>query len=178
MFERVDPPTIPQHLRWSYQQVEREKSHDARWIGPVHGLQTHHATYTRPCRADLTGGVLPCDLCAAKMPKRWRGYAPAVLFNAKQVVFLIGIDTGHALGLIARGTAVTWWRGAGETAPLNIKPYVGMAAKIQSAAFLPGGHWAAGVDLWPWLCHLWQDTELATLLERTADAPAKRPGLS
>jgi hypothetical protein len=164
MFEPVPPPAIADNLRWSYQQLKNGDHVEVRWIGPVHGLETHHTGVTKPCRAALTGGVLACDLCAAHLPKRWRGYAPAVTFHGKRVVFLVGVDAGSALSTIAPGTALTFIRGEGATAPVSFRIYDGLAAKLKSAAFLPGGSWAKGVDLWPWLCRLWNDLELSELL--------------
>jgi hypothetical protein len=174
MFEPVPPPSIPDALRWSFCGLKPSDSTDVRWIGPVHGLITHHTGVTKPCRAKLTGGVLPCELCDAKLPPRWRGYAPAVTFHGKRVVFLLGVDTGTKLHQVAAGTALTFFRGPGATAPVDFRLYDGMAAKLKSAAFLPGGTWGKGTDLWPWMCQLWGDLELTKLLADARDQPPAR----
>lgn len=173
MFDRIPPPEIPHELRWSYRKLAASTHVDCRWVGPVHGLITHHSSVTKPCRAKLSGGVLECPLCTAHLTTRWRGYAPALTFQAERIVVLVGIDAGKQLSAWNPGRAITVRRGSTQTAPVTVREYEGLAARVQSAAFLRGGPYEHGVDLWPWLCRLWGDQELTTLL--TNDRQARPP---
>lgn len=177
MFARVSPPEIPSELLWSFRQVKPGDRVDVRWVGPVHGLETHHAGTTKPCRAALTGGALQCSLCDTRIPRRWRGYAPAIEFRGTKVVFLVGIEAGRQLDQVEAGKVLSFTRGKGSTSPLSVTAYDGVAAKITSPHFVGNGCWARGVDLWPWLCRLWSDDELASLLPARAPSPAVKPGL-
>lgn len=158
------PPPSPE-LRWSFQKMAPNARVHACWIGPVHGLVTHHLGQTKPCLKDLTGGDLECPYCKNHLAKRWRGYAPAVGFDSKQIVFLVGQTTGAALDATARGKKLVFGRGGGDTSPVAITDYPGITGNTVDKRFAPGGVYAEGVDLLPWLLRLW---ELPDLVEWVA----------
>ena len=153
------PPISPEEC-WSFRKMPQGASVDCSWVGPVHGLQTHHLDQTKPCLKDFTGGDLDCPYCAHHVAKRWRGYCPAVDFSGKQIVFLVGRQAGQLLELVAAGTVLTFKRGSWETAPVVFETFKTAIKTPIGRRFTGDGVYAKGVDLTPWLVRLWEIPEL------------------
>ena len=161
---RPAPPPTPE-LHWAYQVMKPNARVNAVWIGPVHGLTTHHLGQTKPCLKELSAGDLDCPFCKNHLAKRWRGYAPAVDFGSKQVVFLVGQTTGAVLDRTPRGKRLTFGRGPGDTSPVAVVDYPGIAGNAIDKRFTAGGVYADGVDLLPWLLRLWEIPDLTEWVE-------------
>jgi len=61
---------------WDWIKLEPGKSWKGWSAGPLVGVEVHHFDGSKACRADLSNGALPCQLCKAGMPTIFRGYVP------------------------------------------------------------------------------------------------------
>lgn len=157
MFPNRRPDPLPMWLRWKYHKLPANTVYTCTVAGECVWCMVHWGGASKPCRADISGGKLPCPACGKLEAKRWVGYLPTFSDRGERLVVILSAGlSDHATSLCA-GQKLQLIRGDVARRQLTIRHVLRNEAESAENRKVKK---EAPKDIRPWLLHLWKDGEL------------------
>lgn len=153
--EEPDPGRKEEVRRWHYESVANGQTVTGFLAGHPFGAHVHFLQrYSKPCRARMSKGALPCALCSIGQPE-WRGYVPWFSAEYRRCFTLIPAELLDAVREIEPYSQVKITREKPKKSPAIFR-----AQLWRTTPFPDHLRERDPVHLLPFLLRLWKDEEL------------------
>lgn len=158
--------------RWQYLAVKNGTAECAFLAGKPTGTWVHYLPRSRPCRAMMTEGKLPCAYCAEGHAPSWAGYTPLYSPEYSRLFVIIKEDHYESVSELELHAQVKVSRAKDQRAPVVIRPSVFRTQPLPFAA-----ERVKPADMMPFLVFtLWKDDALIKWAQGISSTPV--PGAS
>lgn len=158
MFAEIKPDEVPLDRRWRYHKIERGTCLKGWVIGRMIIAVVHWSDpHSRPCRAAMTGGRLPCKCREEKLPTRKIGYVPVFTQSKERVVVIVSNTVCSRVEKLDHGAPTQFKRSTIPCTPVAVEEWPSYEVNNEQTKRIKT--WGPA-DIQSWLLHLWQDDVL------------------
>ena len=155
MFPQPSLAPLPPQLCWECRKVAKGQRVEGILCGEVKQVPCHwDGRGSKPCRAFMTEGKLPCHCQVKPCSLRVVGYVPIMTKDREKLVVVVAATTAYQLESYPPGTAIRLAR-----PDMDRKPLVAIKLRDMDIGeeFAKRMRQASVHDISEYLLHLWQD---------------------
>lgn len=152
------------HVVWNHLKLEVGKAIEGWLAGDWVGCDSHHVGTSKPCRAAVSDGKLPCNLCKGELPVAWRAWVPLYDKGHTRLVCVVSEKQFERLEELRPGDPVIVAKQRQHGSPIVVRYDERRVPVKLGRGGLPIG------NLYAWFAHILGDPELVPYLKPSAEA--------